>query len=65
MSSSIQTIISFAQGIVGVTTKRFKQLSMYLQKIDADVISVMDHIEICRENLFALKEGNGNTLNKF
>jgi hypothetical protein len=38
-----------------------KQLSLYLQKNDSNVIFVMDHIENCQEKLLALKQENGKT----
>ena len=42
-----------------------KQLSLYLQDNDADVILAIDHIDNLREKLLALKVANGKTLNKF
>ena len=42
-----------------------KQLSLYLQKNEAHVMSAMDHIDSAKEQLLALKIQPGTTLAKF
>ena len=45
--------------------RSIKQLSLYLQSNNATVMRAMDHIEILKDRLLALKEGSGQTLKKF
>jgi hypothetical protein len=41
-----------------------KQLSMYLQSRDATAINAMDQVDIVRDKLLALKDGQGQSLKK-
>jgi len=47
------------------TLRVLKQLSLYLQKNEAHVMSAMDHIDSAKEQLLALKVQPGKTLAKF